>query len=776
MICDPDTRLFVTLVRFCARGALIALVPSLLAAQTQGTGVVAGRVIVRGDGTGPTPLAAASISILGSALVATSLGDGRFVVERVPAGPRTIRVRLLGYRTTERVLTIRAGDTTRVEVALVAEAQVLAPVRTNATATETELFLSKPNVATIALSKAAMAGVPSVGEPDVVRVVQLLPGVEARNDYNTGLNVRGGEADQNLVLLDGYLIYNPFHMGGLFSTFMDASVGGIDLVTGAFPARYGGRLSSVLDVHSADDARAGVHGTADVSVLSAASRLAGSFGGGRGTWSISGRRTYADAMASVFTSNVFPYHFRDMQGHAAYALPGDVRLSVTGYTGKDVLDLNMATYQSDSVPQTASNGKWGYHWGNDMAGVALAKDFGERASIEQRVSTSRVSTRLDLGDGARVQRSSIDDLRLDGSLALRGGAHDASLGWEAATHRIRYASSSLQTGVTDFDIAQRPKTVAAWIDDLWHLSPRWLVEGGLRAEALSGRDWAALSPRVSVKYFATPDLALTAAAGRVTQWLHSLAGDGPFRFFDIWLASDSLTPVASAWHYVAGAERRFHDAGSLKLEAYVKRYDRVLEANTAEDPQVVGDELLPATGLSYGLDMLARWQRGTHASGWLAYSYGLATRARGDQHWWPGHDRRHDLNAVATWQLSRYRLGARFGFATGTPYTPIDGEIARRVYDPSRDHWGTGDPQILIEPLGASRNSARFPPTHRLDLDVSREYHLRGATVSPYLSVVNVYNAKNVFVYRYDYSTDRPTRRAVSQFPTLPSLGVRVAF
>src|SRR5688500_20011220 len=112
-----------------------------------------------------------------------------------------------------------------------------------------------------------MAGVPGVGEPDVVRVVQLLPGVVARNDFNTGLIVRGGEADQNLVLLDGHPIYNPFHLGGLYSTFMDATVGGIELMTGAFPSRFGGRLSSVLDVRSADNARPGLHGTAALSAL-----------------------------------------------------------------------------------------------------------------------------------------------------------------------------------------------------------------------------------------------------------------------------------------------------------------------------------------------------------------------------------------------------------------------------------------------------------------------------------------------------------------------------
>jgi len=459
--------------------------------------------------------------------------------------------------------------------------------------------------------------------------------------------------------------------------------------------------------------------------------------------------------------------------------------------GNDNLHMDLARFQGDSAPRSASDGRWMFDWGNRVVGATLSKDIGrdlripllgwrvgQSATIEQRISSSSFSTLLDVGDGAFAQRSSVRDVTLGGSLAMRGTAHDRSLGYELATYRIRYASGSSQTGTTDFDLIQRPTSAAAWVDDLWRLSPRWLVEAGLRVEALTGRSWAALSPRVSLKYFATPDVALTAAGGRVTQTMHSLAGDGPFRFFDIWIASDSFIPVAAAWHWVAGAERRLSDAGSLRLEGYIKRYDRVLEANRSEDPQQPGDEFLSAEGVSYGLDLLARWQpRGrARVSGWLAYSYGLSSRWRDGTRWAPGGDRRHDVNVVATWQLAKYRLGTRFGYATGTPYTPIVGEIARRMYDPSRDSWGTGDPKILVESLGGPRNGARFPPTQRLDLDVSRELHVRGATVSPYVSVVNAYNAKNVFIYLYDYSTDHPNRRAISQFPVLPSLGARIAF
>jgi hypothetical protein len=655
------------------------------------------------------------------------------------------------------------------------DVQLLETVRTNARFFA-DSVTDAPALSTLSLDAAAIAGVPAVGEPDVVRLVQLLPGVVSRNDFNTGLIVRGGEADQNLVLLDGFPLYNPFHLGGLFSTFMDATVGGLELLTGAFPARYGDRLSSVLAVRSAEEHRPGLHTTADLSALGATARFAGAFDDGAGTWSVAGRRTYADAAQRIFTNDVFPYHFHDLQAHATYALRGGVRLALTAYEGRDVLDADLAAFQSDSVFSKSSRGRWKFDWGNQLLGVAATKDFGDRVTLEQRLSTTAFSTNLNLGDGAFAQRSEVRELRASGSLRLRGDVHEPSLGYELAAQRLRYASGSSATQTTGFDLVQRPVSAALWLDDVWHLTPRWTVEGGLRGETQSARHWAALSPRASLRVEATPLLALTAGVGRITQTMHSLAGDGALRYFDIWLASDSFVPVATAWHYVAGAERRVRNAGLVRVEGYVKHYDRVLEANLSDDPQRRGDEFLPASGLSYGADLLARWQPDSGVSGWVAYSYGVSERTRDGTTWSPGSDRRHDLEVVARWQLAKYRVGARFGFATGTPYTPIVGGVTRRAYDPSTDRWGTGDPEIVIESLGASDNSARFPPNHRLDLDVSRDFLVRGATVTPYLGLANAYNAHNVFVYLYSYSTDLPTRRAISQFPILPSAGVRVAF
>lgn len=773
-----------------ARALVWSLLASPLGAQAP-NGVVVGRVRARFDSS----LAASPSSGVAGATVTLTVkttnrtaatitdSDGGFTLGGFPAGPATVRVRRLGYRTTDRAVVVMPNDTLRLEILLETEAQRLAPVQ-SAAAAEVESFTMKPNVATIVMPASVMAGVPSIGEPDVVRVVQLLPGVSARNDFNTGLNVRGGSSDQNLVLLDDIPIYNPFHMGGLFSTFMDATVGGIELMTGAFPARYDGRLSSVLNVRSNDDALPGVHTSADVSVLAATARVSDAFA--KGSWSFSARRTYADALASTFSKDNFPYHFIDLHGRLFYTLPYQWRLGVTAYAGKDLLDLNIASLAGDSSVSRASAGTWRYDWGNRVVGATLDRNFmlpaawgwllAAHTRFEQHASSSGFLTHLDVADGAQTEQSHVRDIRVGGSITAEGATHERSLGYEITTTRVRYASSSAQMGTTDFDILQQPLSTAAWLDDIWHVSSRWLLEGGLRGERLTGgRDWAALSPRLSVKYFLTPTFAFTAAAGRATQTMHSLAGDGPLRFFELWLASDQYIPVETAWHYVLGAERRV-DQTSVRVEGYVKKYDQVFDPNLSDDPSRRGDEFLPATGLTYGVDVLARWNWRGGFGGWVSYAYGVASHERDGVRWAPGNDRRHDLNVVGTWERARYRLGARFGFASGTPYTPVVGQIVRRAYDPANDTWGTGNPPLYLEPLGGARNSARYPPTQRLDLDVSREMRYHSTTFAPYLSVVNAYNARNVFAYIYDYSTDHPTRRGYTQFPILPSLGVRVAF
>jgi hypothetical protein len=740
------------------------------------------------DSATGTPRSGAVVTIIATGQSARTNERGRFTLARVPNGDQSIRIQALGYRTLTRPLNVVANDTTSIDLSLGRDAVLLDTVRAAATSTERQAFLAAPNVGAVELSARAMAPVPRLGEADPIRVVQLLPGVQAKNDFSTGFNVRGGESDQNLILIDNIPIYNPFHLGGLFSTFIDPTVGDIKLLTGAFPSRYGGRLSSVLDVRSSEESRPGIHGSAELSVLATTATLSGALGQGKGSWLVAGRRTYADQAVRLVSDERVPYHFRDEQGHVVYELPRQVRLSVSLYDGRDILDGTFAEV-ADSSREGANGGAYYFSWGNLVGGVAISKAFGapklpllgwglgDSAIVEQRASTSRFSTLLDVGESSATYANRLSDSRLGGALRTYWARHDAAVGYDVSAFDINYATTSGQGSVDSHTERQRQMAAAVYYDDLWRLSPRLLVAAGARLESVTGRRWSALSPRISMKFLTSENSAFTLASGRFSQWTHSLTlEDNPIRILDLWKVSDSTTPVATAWQFVGGHERWFGPSRYARVEAFYKRYDRLLEYDVREDPKISGDEFIPTKGWSYGADLLLRQLEVGRFSGWLAYTYAMSMRRQDTVRFAPAHDRRHDLNVVGTLRIMKFVLGARLGYASGMPYTEIVGSIPRRQFDPVRSAWGSPGARVWYDDVGGPRNGARLPPTRRLDVYLERSFRKGGVSIAPYASVVNASNAKNVLFYIYDFSTAPATRRTISQFPVLPSAGVSVAF
>lgn len=757
----------------------LAIASAIRPVSAQQTGVLSGRI---SDTVTRAPRGNAVVSIAATGQTARSNDDGRFLIDAVPTGTQTVRVQLVGTRVVSRRVDIRAGDTTFVEILLERDAVVLGAVRTDARPAEREAFETTPNVGSVTVTGRAMAAVPRLGEADLVRVMQLLPGVQAKNDFSTGFNVRGGESDQNLILIDDYPIYNPFHLGGLFSTFIAPTVRDVQLLTGAFPARYGGRLSSVLDVRSTEDVRPGVHGTADISVLASTASLSGAFPNGKGSWLLSGRRTYADQVVRLVSDEELPYYFRDEHAHVTYELARKTRLSVSVYDGRDVLDGSFAQLD-DSTNQGADGGAVRFSWGNLVAGATLSKSIasglgiGDSSTISQRVSTSRFSTLLDLGSGTASFDNRLRDFRIGGALRTFGGRHDRTLGYDLTAYDIATTTTSGQGSLRTNTTRQRPTAGSVYYDELWRASSSMLVSGGARFEALTARRWSAVTPRLSVKYLASPTSAFTAAAGRFSQWMHSLTlEDNPVRLFDVWRTSDQNAPVSAAWQVVGGHERWLGASRFARVEAFYKRYDRLLEFNVQDDVSIDGDEFIDVRGTSYGADLLLRQLEAGPFSGWLAYTYTMNTRWHDTVRYAPAQDRRHDLNIVGTWRHRRFVVGARLGYASGMPYTDIVGSIPRRRYDPVRSAWGAGGGLAYFDDIGSDRNGARLPATRRLDVFVEHSFQWRGATVTPNVSVVNATNAHNVLFYVYDFQTAPATRRTISQFPVLPSAGVSIAF
>lgn len=735
--------------------------------------------------TDSTPLAGVRVEALGTRLRTETGTDGRFAL----ANLSLTTVRLAFDRIGVMPDTVAVAPEARsLSVFLQPRAVHVSPLIAEGAMPARQRFEALAQTSTVSLDPIDIANVPALFEPDVGRVAQLLPGTVAKNDYTVGLNVRGGESDQNLIRVDGITVFNPFHLGGLFSTFDASAVERADLMTGGFPAGFGGRLSSVMDVEFRDGDRDAVGVRGALSLLSSRVLVGGPVGSTGATFLIGGRRTYADALARALSADAFGYYFAD--GLAKVSIPvGHGRLSFTGYWGNDALDLPWVDPQPDRDGVDLA-----FSWGNRLAGLTWLQPIGA-AVFEHHVDVSAFDSEFGLVPDQLDARNSVRQLTARTAVAFRlGKQNDARVGIGVEDYRIHYESDngSFDLEVPDgiwvgdhripydfrdlalsgqvLNLESRPQIWFAFVDDQWRPVSGLLLRPGVRVEHVSGgAGFTAVSPRIGVKTFVTADLALTASAGRYYQALHSIRDQEiPITLVDFWIGADALTPVARSDHLVLGLERWFGQDLSLTLEGYVKSYHDLPLRNSQDDPRLRGDEFLRATGTAHGIDVMIRRHRG-RVRGWIAYSYTKATREAFGVSFRPAHDRRHTINVVlqAPGPLGS-AMSLRWGYGSGLPYTGIEGEWAHRAYNAELHLFERPEEEVVSTTI----NGERFPHYSRLDAGLRWQLSWLGGTWWPYVQIVNIYDRRNVFAYTFDYGIVPPVRSGWSQLPVLPIVGV----
>lgn len=761
------------------RGRRGALLPALLAALlapaapawlgAQGASL---RGTVADSATG-APLARVTVSVDGVPQQVLTDASGRFVFTALPRGTAVVRARRLGYLPAEQAVRIRPGVVAEVVLRLVAAEARLSAVRTVAPLTEREQFEQGTAAGSFPLEGGVLAALPAVGEPDALRAAQLFPGVVARHDFTAGLNVRGAEQDQLLVRLDGIPLYQPFHLGGVVGAFMEATVGSLQLTTGAPSAAVGGRLGAQLEVTSAEEARPGVHGELQGSLLAGSMVLGGANGAGSRSWQLAVRRTYADRIARAVADRDLPYAFTDAHWHARQALPGGGELSMTAYHGRDRLREDFAQ-RRDTL---GTDGAYALDWGNDAAGVTWRQPLG-RALLEHRAQVTRFVSRQDEGAGSRSQRNDVREWRLSGAVRLPRGAHALAAGWEAVQHDLLYRDALPQLAAVREWSVQRPRSGALFLEDQWQAGARLQLRAGVRAEGLSGAGWVGVSPRVAATWRLADSTAVTVTGGRSAQWVHALREEeDALRLFDRWVLSDSTRPVTRATQGAVGVERWIARNRFVRVELFASAQDPLLERNPRDDLDVVGDEVRAITGRAHGVELLLRQVATGPRTGWIAYSYVRATRALGGDTWAPAQDRRHTLNAVGSWRLANGTvLGGRIGVGSGIPVTGVEAQLVRRLADPVQGRWDRGATDRDVQAVPGARNALRLPPVVRLDLSVQRTFVRARTQLTPVLGLVNATNRRNVFAYRYDFRAVPATRTSLSQLPLLPTVGLTVAW
>ena len=743
---------------------------------------------IRSDDGRPVEGALAELHpVSDSTLTAYTLANdlGFFAFRDLEPDTYVLRVTRIGFQEFQEQVSVEGG-LTEVEVVMTTQAIVFAGITVEAERSRAKTrFEESAGITVQEIEAAALKSLPIIAESDPLRAIEVLPGVTTTSDFSAAFNVRGGSADQNLILLDEVPIFNPFHLGGIFSVFNADMVDRVELQSGGFAAEYGGRVSSVLTIES--DPGNGEFGVdAGVSIL--ASRVAVNGALPRGAteklglqttrWRMSARRSYLDVLFKPWID--FPYHLSDLQGVFEAWTGSSSRLRFVGYSGRDVVDLS----GSEDTPLPIS-----WSWGNDAFGGSWTQSMSGGASMAVRASLSRFKSDLAFPEADVEFRTGVEqasagaDLELLPSWATR---------WKSgvSARRVSYDNGLLGGGSTFLDQEGSGVEIAAYSQVHWDPSPSWLVEGGVRADYWrpnAGETAATLSPRFAVRRFLRDrNSAVRLSAGRYSQFIHSTR-DEEFPFgIDTWVLAGAEAPRIISDQVQVGAESFFgdDDAWFASLEGYYRTFDGVAAVNAVDDPNDDSDALVAGDGDAYGVDLYIKRDRGA-TTGWISVSFLKTLRSFPDTRsgmdplplitYPPVFDRRFEVDLALRRPLDWWGLeiGVRANFGTGLPYTRPLG-----IYHVYRTQLVGGvasledDDAVLLGP----RNGARFPARHRLDLSFRKTITKGWGTMTPYLSVINVYNRKNAFFYVYNYGATPPTREGVSMIPLLPTLGLEAWF
>ena len=750
---------------------LVLLISSLASQESPGGSTISGYVLDSESGEG---LPGANVILSGTLMGTATNFDGYFVITEVPSGSYELKISFMGFEPLSQIVNLRSGERFRQNFELIPQTVELQEVVVTEERMERKVNIQASRVK---LNLRQMKGVPQIGEADLFRALHALPGVLTETEFSTGLIIRGGNSDQNLILLDGITVYNPSHLGGFFSNFILDAVKEADLLKGGFNAEYGGRLSAVLNVRSREGNRKKFEGKASVSLISAQTTLEGP-AGEKGAWLVSGRRTYFDKVFQG-TELYFPYYFYDVQGHIFQDITKNDRISLSWYTGRDDL------FWEDFLLKG--------RWENKTVSLNYRKLFSETLVSHWVLAKSRFDILFGLGGGSGINEVDyIDDFtfRSDWTWFASQEAQ-FRFGTEVKGLDFQYSASYLDSAI--FMSQQSPVEAAAYAKMKWWPSAVFMLEPGLRVGYYDNHPekWY-FDPRLGIKYLLTEDRYLNFSLGIYHQFMETIQDDFYPKIMDAWFAVDYSVTPASAVQVTAGYEEYFGAAWRVQVEAYYKTMNNMLtfvESRSTVD-EIISDESLAdlvdeGDGYAYGAELFLHKEIG-RLNGWVAYAHSISRKQFGGKEYYTNWDRRHVFNILGNYRISRkWDANLKWTYQTGQPYTPILGYFIEVL---------PGDPEPFYRPIPGGRNSSRYEPFHRMDVGIVRHFKLFGTPGEFFIQVVNAYWQKNIFRYIYQWGNTyngidddgdelideddegTPKRLRINGLPILPTIGVSFAF
>jgi hypothetical protein len=655
-----------------------------------------------------------------------------------------------------------------------------------------------------------------LGEKDVLKVLQLLPGVQSGSEGNAGLYVRGGGPDQNLIILDDAIVYNAFHLFGFFSLFNGDALKSVDIIKGGFPARYGGRLSSVIEMNMKEGNQQKFAGEAGIGLISSRATIEGPILKNKASFIVSGRRTYADALVRPFLPRGQDggYYFYDLNAKANVEINKKNRLYLSGYFGQDrffIQDKSTGDQFTAGVDWGNATGtlRWNHMINNQMfANTSLIyTNYNFKNYLTFNVANQQFSL---------VYSSGIRDYSLKHDIDYRPNSKHTIRFGALVTHHtfspsaIAFVSDFASTDSTNAEITTALES-GVYVEDDIRISNRLNLQPGLRMTHFSprGRNYFNLEPRFSMNYRLNADMSLKASYAVMNQYIHLLSNTGAGLPTDLWVpATQNLKPQRS--HQIAiGYAYDIPKTGlALTIESYYKQMDNIIAYKEGASflgpgPQQGSGNMFrweeavtSGQGTSYGFEVFLQKKTGKY-TGWIGYTLSW-TQLQFDElnngkPFWARYDRRHDISVVNTYKLREMTdekegviFSATWVYGTGNAITlPVADQYAP-INTPGYQRSNTEDfffNTYVNQYTG--RNEFRMAPYHRLDLGVQfvkqKARHVRTLEFSVY----NAYNRRNPYFYFigaegrsgfFAPPTSKRVLRQVTLFPIIPSVSYSIKF
>ncbi|MBK8492519.1 MAG: carboxypeptidase-like regulatory domain-containing protein [Saprospirales bacterium] len=741
------------------------------------TGGIRGNIF---DKTSGEPILFGTVVLQGTTFGTNTDLDGFFSMPNIPVGAYNLVVTYIGYDSLSVPIEIKSGTYSYQRLFMEESSIQLGTVNVSA---RKEKAKTDVQISEVTLTPRQIQALPSTGgDPDIAQYLTVLPGIISSGDQGGQLYIRGGAPIQNLILLDGMTIYNPFHSIGFYSVFETETIRSVDVLTGGFNAEYGGRISSVLDIRTREGNMKKLGGLVSASPFMARGVIEGPIkkleedGGGSSSFMFTAKHSYIDqtskylysyAKSALDSTNNLPFNFTDFYGKLSFLTGNGTKFNLFGFNFRDGV-----SYQAATLDWNSSGGGLNFTVVPPNSNLI----FGGTVAYSDYLITLQES-----GEDPRMSRIGNVSALLD--FTYFGGKSELKYG-------------VLFNGInTDFvfrnflDITIQQKDFTTELAGFLVYKQRlgnWIVEPSLRIQLYASQGNTTFEPRFGAKYNASRRVRLKFAGGMYSQNLLSSVNErdvvnlfvgfltGPEQTI---YTPGTETPTShrlqKAYHGIAGVEIDLADNLELNVEGYYKGFTQLISLNrnklSQQDPDFATE-----TGEAYGADLSVRYEI-PHLYLWGTYSLTYVNRDNGEQVYPTVFDRRHNVNLLASYgfgENNRWELGLRWNFGSAFPFTQTLG------FYPFVNFLEQGldtDPKTDNPPLGIiytdELNGGRLISFHRLDASLKRTFEFsKDLNLEVTASVTNAYNRRNIFYI------DRTTAERVDQLPVLPSLAVTMHF